>query len=387
MQLNGKDGARRALGAACIVAITLWVLVRGASIGGSSAQRTSTVVKHTDGFKYRKVAQPKYTGPKEKATFVTLARNQDLYSLLGSIASIEDRFNSKFQYDWIFLNDEEFSEEFKRVTTAMVSGQTKYGLVPEEHWSYPSWIDKGKAAAVREEMREKKIIYGDSESYRHMCRYESGFFYRHELLQDYDWYWRVEPDTRIYCDVDYDVFKFMRDNGKKYGFTISLKEYVGTIETLWNTTLEFTEKNPSLVHPNNMMDFISDDGGLSYNLCHFWSNFEVGWLDLWRGPAYSAYFDHLDHAGGFFYERWGDAPVHSIGAALFLDRSEIHHFGDLGYFHIPFHACPIDLNTRLENRCNCDPNQDFTWKGYSCTSKFYTVSGKDRPAGWQKYAD
>lgn len=26
----------------------------------------------------------------------------------------------------------------------------------------------------------------------------------------------------------------------------------------------------------------------------------------------------------FFYERWGDAPVHSIAATLFLDRSRIH---------------------------------------------------------------
>jgi hypothetical protein len=54
--------------------------------------------------------------------------------------------------------------------------------------------------------------------------------------------------------------------------------------------------------------------------CHFWSNFEIGDLDFWRGEAYSAYFDHLEAAGGFYYERWGDAPVHSIGASLFAVR-------------------------------------------------------------------
>lgn len=32
-------------------------------------------------------------------------------------------------------------------------------------------------------------------SYRHMCRWNSGFFYRHPKLRDYDWYWRVEPDV------------------------------------------------------------------------------------------------------------------------------------------------------------------------------------------------
>jgi hypothetical protein len=48
-------------------------------------------------------------------------------------------------------------------------------------------------------------------------RFQSGFFFRHPLLDQYDYYWRVEPDVDYYCDVDYDVFKFMRDNNKKYG--------------------------------------------------------------------------------------------------------------------------------------------------------------------------
>jgi hypothetical protein len=34
--------------------------------------------------------------------------------------------------------------------------------------------------------------------------------------------------------------------------------------------------------------------------------------------------------GGFFYERWGDAPVHSLAAALFLKPEEIHFFQDIG---------------------------------------------------------
>jgi hypothetical protein len=33
-----------------------------------------------------------------------------------------------------------------------------------------------------------------------------------------------------------------------------------------------------------------------------WSNFEIGDLDLWRGEAYSKFFEHLDEQGGFYYE-------------------------------------------------------------------------------------
>ena len=32
-------------------------------------------------------------------------------------------------------------------------------------------------------------------SYRHMCRWNSGFFYKHPRLQHFDWYWRVEPNV------------------------------------------------------------------------------------------------------------------------------------------------------------------------------------------------
>jgi hypothetical protein len=47
-------------------------------------------------------------------------------------------------------------------------------------------------------------------------------------------------------------------------------------------------------------------------------------MEFWRREAYDAYFNYLDRAGGFFYERWGDAPVHSIGLGLFEDASKIH---------------------------------------------------------------
>ena len=61
---------------------------------------------------------------------------------------------------------------------------------------------------------------------------------------------------------------------------------------------------------------------------HDWS--QIASLDFWRGEAYTKYFEALDQAGGFFYERWGDAPVHSIAAALFLKPEEMHFFQDIG---------------------------------------------------------
>jgi alpha 1,2-mannosyltransferase len=47
-------------------------------------------------------------------------------------------------------------------------------VIPKEHWSYPEWVDLDKAAEERQKMVNENVIYGGSESYRHMCRFNSG---------------------------------------------------------------------------------------------------------------------------------------------------------------------------------------------------------------------
>jgi len=212
---------------------------------------------------------PNETYIKMNATFVTLARNSDLWDISDSIRQVEDRFNRNYHYDWVFLNDKPFDDQFKTVTTALVSGRTRYGLIPKEHWSFPDFIDQDKARKVREDMAERKIIYGDSTSYRHMCRFESGFFFRQELMMEYEWYWRVEPSIKLYCDISFDPFKFMAENKKKYSFVLSLYEYAKTIPTIWDSTKKFIKAHPEHIPEDNSMEWLSDDGGETYNHCHF----------------------------------------------------------------------------------------------------------------------
>ncbi|KAL4788707.1 nucleotide-diphospho-sugar transferase [Aspergillus varians] len=327
-----------------------------------------------------------HPGGRANATFVTLARNSDVWEIAQAIRQVEDRFNSKFHYDWVFLNDELFDDNFKRITTSLASGTTRYGQIPPEHWSYPAWIDQDKAMEVRKEMQEKKIIYGHSESYRHMCRYESGFFFRHPLLQEYEFYWRVEPGVELFCDVPYDPFLFMQENNKKYSFVISLHEYEGTIATLWDGVKQFMSDHPEHIAEGNSMQFLSDDNGKSYNLCHFWSNFEIGSLEWLRSKEYVDYFNSLDQQGGFYYERWGDAPIHSIAAALLLKKEQLHFWDEIAYYHIPFTHCPRDEQLRMDLRCSCDPSGNFDWKSFSCLSKYYKTNNIPLPPGVDVYS-
>ncbi|TID18184.1 hypothetical protein CANINC_003925 [Pichia inconspicua] len=325
--------------------------------------------------------------PRENATILTLCQESDLNGMVETVRKLEDRFNRNYHYDWVFLNDVEFSKEFKQKVSKFVSGEAKFGVIPKEHWSYPDFIDQEKAKEERQRMDADGVIYGASESYRHMCRFNSGFFYKHPIMLNYKYYWRVEPHVEFTCDIDYDPFKYMVDNEKVYGFTITIHEFLRTIETLWSTTKEFLSEHSEYLHPNNLMKFISNDNGETYNLCHFWSNFEIADMDFWRSQPYDEYFKHLDKSGGFFYERWGDAPVHSIAVSLFLDREKIHFFKDIGYQHGVYQMCPIEDSIYESKRCFCKKKDDFTFDGYACGKEFFDAMGWKKPNGWEQYAD
>ncbi|KIY43542.1 glycosyltransferase family 15 protein [Fistulina hepatica ATCC 64428] len=304
------------------------------------------------------------------ATFVFLCRNSDLEGVVSSIQQVEDRFNKKFHYPWVLLNEEPFTDEFKMRVSVLTSGPISFGLIPREHWVQPDWIDENRARKGRLSMMAQRIIYGGD--YRNMCRFNSGFFFRHELLQQYKYYWRVEPDVKFFCDVDYDVFKYMEENGKIYGFVISLYEWEPTIPSLWSTVKEFIEEHPEYVSPQNSMDFLSDNGGENYNLCHYWSNFEIADMDFWRGEQYQAFFNYLEAKGGFYYERWGDAPIHSMAASLFARKDQVHFFRDIGYRHEQIQRCPVG-ELWGAGRCACNPSDSFDYHDNSCIRRFESL--------------
>ena len=101
----------------------------------------------------------------------------------------------------------------------------------------------------------------------------------------------------------------MQKYGKKYGFVVTLLELRETIPSLWETVLEYARsRHINVDKPGQLFPYFRDESNGDYNLCHFWSNFEIASLDLWRSPQYRDFFNYLDSTGKFFYERWGDAP-------------------------------------------------------------------------------
>lgn len=67
-------------------------------------------VEYYDTVKENKPAPPER---KANAAIVSLARNGDIDGVVFSMKQMEDRFNKRYGYPYVFLNEEEFTDEFK----------------------------------------------------------------------------------------------------------------------------------------------------------------------------------------------------------------------------------------------------------------------------------
>ena len=344
------------------------------------------------------------TTARENAVLLMLSRNSEVSGAVASVRSTQKQFNDHFGYPWVFLNDKPWSEEFKEKvgaavqnTSAMGRVSVEFSTIPKAMWGFPSWIDQDRARRTMKAMQEDDIQYAAKEEYHHMCRFQSGyvhfsppiptnpqhqitslsnphslplrsFFYKHPSLLPYKYYWRVEPSISFTCAIPYDPFSHMRRNKKRYAYTIALWERGKTVPSLFRKLSDY--KTTRAIQTSPLWTALHDPSfapwplrpalawlrnrnaeGDLWNMCHFWSNFEIGDLDFFRGEAYTTLFDFLDREGGFYYERWGDAAVHSLAVAMLLEPGELHWFSDWGYVHGGLQVCGEE---RGGCGCECD---------------------------------
>ena len=61
------------------------------------------------------------------ATLLALVRNEEADAMVQSMLDLERTWNRKFNYPWTFFNDEPFTEEFKKKTSAATKAKCFYG--------------------------------------------------------------------------------------------------------------------------------------------------------------------------------------------------------------------------------------------------------------------
>ena len=59
------------------------------------------------------ISQLGHPSKRPRAALISLVRNSELPGLMQSMRQLEYHWNHKYQYPWVFFNDEPFSEEFR----------------------------------------------------------------------------------------------------------------------------------------------------------------------------------------------------------------------------------------------------------------------------------
>lgn len=320
-----------------------------------------------------------------KGAYYMIVRNEKLNDAKAVIDSMEAHMKNGTRYPWIILNNQHFTLSFRKYIQRVTKAPVFFGKIDLEAWEYPYWVDVARAEEVISDQE-----YGDDHrtaklSYHQLLRYQSGLFFHHPLFQDVEYTWRVEPGADYSCNMDKDMFMFMKENNKKLGFVITMKESPMHIPTLWKRVNEFRMIYPEYVLDENatIYPWIYNEREDDYNYCHFWSNFQLADLSFFRSEGYQKYFEFLDKTGNFFYERWGDAPVQTIAASLFLKKEEIHFFNDIGYTHSIATHCPYD--EKLIRNCSCDVTINYDFYQDSCLKKLLKILDPQLLASMKKF--
>jgi len=270
---------------------------------------------------------------------VYLARSteQDVTELIGSLSSLKKHFLDRFPYPVIAYVEESFRPEWKHRVILKTGITPKFERV---HFEIPEFLNPKDIPQYYPPGTTLHPI-----GYRHMCRFFSGTIYRHPSLEPYDYYWRLDTDSRLLSEIRYDLFEFMERENYRYGYCSIVMDGPVYTEQMWSVVKEYIEAQK--ITPSFLDDYIEDG---EWNLSLYYTNFEIAALEFWRSKQFSDFFDHIDRSGGIYRYRWGDHAVHLFAVAMFMNRDEVYRFKDIGYYHYPVINLPFPQIVRSLGR-------------------------------------
>ena len=147
--------------------------------------------------------------------------------------------------------------------------------------------------------------------------------YIFHVFSGLEYYWRLDSDSVILRDINYDVFKLMKTQQYDYGYRHIVPDSYECVYALWYSARNFIKEH------NIKTTFFNDwtENDMYYN------NFEISSMRLWLSKDYASYIDYIDRTGGIYFYRWGDAPIKSIAVTMFIPQERTYNFSDIGYKH------------------------------------------------------
>lgn len=138
-----------------------------------------------------------------RAALVTLAHESDLAPLLSSMSQLEDSFNNRYNYDWVFFGVETLSDRFRQLTSNATAATCIYEVARQNDVEPRRFnnVCHSQAESRQISIQAPSPTRGDSyeplQTIRQIQRWNNGPFAKEKRLQTYDWFWRIEPGVGL----------------------------------------------------------------------------------------------------------------------------------------------------------------------------------------------
>lgn len=164
--------------------------------------------------------------------------------------------------------------------------------------------------------------------YRMMCRFFSGaMYFEYPILQDYEYYLRLDTDSRIESPIGESLFETMARRGGHYGFYAPANQLDNPFVTrgLHDWLRSYFCSQSKLLGVKFKLKVQRD--------AMYYTNFELGYFPAFRSPAYEKFFHAIDQSGGILINRWGDAPIKYAAVRTLFHRRNVIGFRNFDYTH------------------------------------------------------
>ena len=232
---------------------------------------------------------------------IYLSQVSRLSLLVRSLERVQRNYLDKFPHPVIMYHEGDFLAPQQKMLQDICPSLT----FREVNIDPPAHIDVSK----KESWGMPRFGVG----YRNMCRFFAMGLY--PLIQDLDYYMRLDDDSFIQSPVTEDPFETMAKGNFQYGFRCTRPERSTSV--------------------NGLVRCIRKAAGdcAKWKNTIFYNNFHIARPKLWLWEPIKSVLEAIDKAGGIYTQRWGDAPIHTLLVRTFVGPEFRHHFTGFKYKH------------------------------------------------------
>ena len=163
--------------------------------------------------------------------------------------------------------------------------------------------------------------------YMHMCRFFANEIFYHPVLNDFEYYCRLDTDSYILSPVKSNIFEDVKTEGILYGFiNDSIKDLPQFTEGLWPLADDFLKRHPEIPRYSRLYSDITERS-------LYYTNFEICKISWFKDNPWKLFFDEIDKNGGIYKHRWGDHTIRYIGVRSFVPSNQIKRITNIHYSH------------------------------------------------------